>query len=270
MSQVSRQNAKTKVEKDFYKLMNNLNFGDDCRNNIDNSSFRPIYDDIEEISYIQKYISLYNNDEYKDFSCPETIKQQVEKDYNSEIMLIKEDDPCAETKLHCAVRKELKKMDSVESMIAKVKRKKSFRDNDQKAIDHLKDVNNKMITDFDCESSVSINSLAVNKTNVVKLTIPFFSGKMIIFANLSLISFIYNMIETFYFPNTKTKIIYRSYGIEKILPYHILTDTNSTALLFQIICFENNSIPDDRFCDIIFEAIVQNDIIERFDSSNKY
>ena len=185
-------------------------------------------------------------------------------------MLTKEDDPCAEANLHCTSQKRAKKMDSVESMIAKAKRKKSFRDNDQKTIDHLKDVNNKMIIDFDCESSVSINSLAVNKTNVVKLTIRFFSGKMIIFAKLSLMSLIYDMIETFYFPNTKTKIVYRSYGLEKILPYHILTDTNSTALLFQIICFENNSIPDDRFRDIIFEAIVQNDIIERFDSSNEY
>ena len=33
MNQVSRQNAKTKIEKDFYKLMNNSNFGNDCKNN---------------------------------------------------------------------------------------------------------------------------------------------------------------------------------------------------------------------------------------------
>ena len=30
MNQVSRQNAKTDVKKDFYKLMNNSNFGYDC------------------------------------------------------------------------------------------------------------------------------------------------------------------------------------------------------------------------------------------------
>ena len=36
MNQVSRQKAKTEVEKDFYKLMNNSNFGYNCRNNADN------------------------------------------------------------------------------------------------------------------------------------------------------------------------------------------------------------------------------------------
>ena len=52
MNQVSRQKAKIKIEKDFYKLMNNSNFGYDCNNNIDNCKFKPIFDDIEEIAYI--------------------------------------------------------------------------------------------------------------------------------------------------------------------------------------------------------------------------
>ena len=41
MNQVSRQNAKTDVEKDFYKLMSNSNFGYDCQNNADNCFFQP-------------------------------------------------------------------------------------------------------------------------------------------------------------------------------------------------------------------------------------
>ena len=36
MNQVTCQNAQTDVEKDFYKLMNNANFGYGCRNNVDN------------------------------------------------------------------------------------------------------------------------------------------------------------------------------------------------------------------------------------------
>ena len=73
MNQVSRQKAISKVKKDFYKLMNNSNYGNDCRNNIDSCNFEVVYDDTEEISYIQKYTSLYF-DEYRDFACPETIK----------------------------------------------------------------------------------------------------------------------------------------------------------------------------------------------------
>ena len=42
MNQVSRENAKTDVEKDFFKLMNNASFGYDYRNNADNFYFSPI------------------------------------------------------------------------------------------------------------------------------------------------------------------------------------------------------------------------------------
>ena len=41
-----RQNAKNSIEKDFFKLMNNANFGYDCRNNLDNCQFIPIFDEM--------------------------------------------------------------------------------------------------------------------------------------------------------------------------------------------------------------------------------
>ena len=53
MNQNSRQKATSSVEKDFYKLLNNANFGIDCQNNIDNCIFEPIYDEIAEIGYIK-------------------------------------------------------------------------------------------------------------------------------------------------------------------------------------------------------------------------
>ena len=56
----------------------------------------------------------------------------------------------------------------------------------------------------------------------------------------------------------------------EFLPYHVLTDTNSTALAFIILCAENNSILDSKFSDIIFEVIVQSDIIDCFDTSHKF
>ena len=158
----------------------------------------------------------------------------------------------------------------LKSHAPKSKRKKNARDSDEKTEDFLSNQRTKMIIDFDCETSDSINSLAVNKTNVVKLTTRFFSGKMLMFAKLSLMSFKYEMLETFYFPNDKTKTIYNFYGIETTLLFHVLTNTDSTALCFIILSSENNSIPDDRFRNIIFEVIVQNDIINRFDTSNEF
>ena len=58
MNQKSRQEAKTNTEKDFFKLMNIANFGSDCRNNMDNSDFVPIFDERNEIYSLQKYYSL--------------------------------------------------------------------------------------------------------------------------------------------------------------------------------------------------------------------
>ena len=83
-------------------------------------------------------------------------------------------------------------------------------------------------------------------------------------------SFIYDMLETFCFPNDKTKIIYNSYEREKNDILSCSIGTYNTALCFIILCSEKNSIPDGRFCNIIFEVIVQNDIIKCFDSSNEF
>ena len=44
MNTKSRQTATISVEKGFYKLLNNSNFGIDCRNNIDNCFLETIYD----------------------------------------------------------------------------------------------------------------------------------------------------------------------------------------------------------------------------------
>ena len=52
----SKQTAKNAIIKDFYKLLNNANFGYDCRNNLDNCKFEPIYDETGEISYIKNII----------------------------------------------------------------------------------------------------------------------------------------------------------------------------------------------------------------------
>ena len=40
--------------------MNNSNFGYDCRNNIDNCQFVPIFDDYREIAYINRYHNVFD------------------------------------------------------------------------------------------------------------------------------------------------------------------------------------------------------------------
>ena len=53
MNQKSRQETKNPIEIHFYKLMNNSNFGYDCRNNLGNCQFIPIFDEFKEITYLK-------------------------------------------------------------------------------------------------------------------------------------------------------------------------------------------------------------------------
>ena len=91
INQKSRQNAKNSVEKDFYKLMNNSNFGYDCRNNLDNCKFVPIFDELKEITYNKKYYNFFDPKVPK-FVTSDLISQEIEEKYNDNIIKISAED----------------------------------------------------------------------------------------------------------------------------------------------------------------------------------
>lgn len=57
-----------------------------------------------------------------------------------------------------------------------------------------------MIVDFCAEEAIIIKSIAVKERQEVQVTTRFLPGKMLMFAKLSLMSFIYEVLETFCFP----------------------------------------------------------------------
>ena len=75
MNQKARQNATSSVERDFYKLLNNSNFGIDCRNNIGNCFLEPLYDDFSEIFYIKRFATIFNDDTFRNFFSPSLLRQ---------------------------------------------------------------------------------------------------------------------------------------------------------------------------------------------------
>ena len=79
MNQKSWQESKYSVEKDFYKLMNNSNFGYDCRNNLDNCKFVPIFDEYRESTFISRYYNLFDS----------KVKQFITSDLRILIILMK-------------------------------------------------------------------------------------------------------------------------------------------------------------------------------------
>ena len=88
MNQNLRQNSQNKIEKDFYKLLNNANYGHGCRSNIDNCKFEPIFDELDEVIYIQKYHNLFDPKISK-FVNSELLEREIEDNYARELVKIK-------------------------------------------------------------------------------------------------------------------------------------------------------------------------------------
>ena len=84
MNQVSRENSKTDVEKDFYKLMNNSIFGYDCRNNADNCYFLPIYNELEELMYAKQYQNIFDQS-ISEFVSSECLERQIDEEFSNKI-----------------------------------------------------------------------------------------------------------------------------------------------------------------------------------------
>ena len=77
--------------------------------------------------------------------------------------------------------------------------------------------------------------LAVKKNDTIKPLTRFFASQILMFAKLSLKSFVYDLVETFMFPNQKPTKIYKKYNIDFVYVYHLLTDTESTSIRLVIL-----------------------------------
>ena len=98
------------------------------------------------------------------------------------------------------------------------------------------------------------------------------SGKLLMFAKLSLKSFIYSLVELLHFSeeNPVVSSIYEKYKIEQILCYQVLTDTDSTFIQFIIVSDPHSSYPECNVQDILLEMFSKTKICERFDKFNKF
>ena len=272
MNQYSRQNATNDIEKIFYKLMNNSNFGFDCRDNFNNLKFEPLIDEIEELSFVKKYRNLFD-EKIKDFVSSSILEEKINQDFDQEMSLIKENDPFRNSRITELENQRDTNLDALE--LLKKKEKKSKK---RKVKDDFTDRKNSIFEDrkiktminFEENNSSSIKSLLIKGTTNIKVTSRFIKGKMLMFAKLSIKSFVYDMIDVFCFPNDKIKEICHKYQIQKCHIYQNLTDTDSTSLFFVFICNLESSVLESISRKIIFECMINSKVLERLDLSNNF
>ena len=134
----------------------------------------------------------------------------------------------------------------------------------------LKNKKIKTMIDFDKNKCNSIKSITVKSDTNIDVTLRFIKGKMLMFAKLSIKSFVYDMIDVFCFPNDKIQQIYDYYQIERCFLYQNLTDTDSTSLFFNFICKLDCSVPESEAKIIIFECFKKSKILNRLDLSDDF
>ena len=92
--------------------MNNSNFGFDCRNNLDNYKFVPIFDELKEITYIKKHYNLFDPKVSK-FVTPDLIAQEIEEKYNDDIIKIFTEDKFYKLKKSAADTEQAQALESL-------------------------------------------------------------------------------------------------------------------------------------------------------------
>ena len=122
MNQKSRQESKNDIEKDFYKLMNNSNFGYDCRNNLDNCKFVPIFDELKELTYIERYHNIFDP-KISEFVTADLIKQNIEATYNDKLIKLDKEDKFYQIKLDTLNTERLTNLEAANSFENKQKKK---------------------------------------------------------------------------------------------------------------------------------------------------
>ena len=164
MNPKSRQNAKNSVKKDFYKLMNNSNFGYNCKNNLDHCKFVLVFDELKEITYIKKYYNFFDPKVSK-FVMTDFFSQGTEEIYNDDIIKISTGDKFYKLKRSAAETEKAQALESLKEFDQKSRRQKKKR-----KIHHYlnrreeayKDAKVKSLIDFD-EDVCSAKYLAIKQ-----------------------------------------------------------------------------------------------------------
>ena len=224
MNQKYRQVAENKIESDFWKLLNNANFGYDCRNNLANCIFEPINDEINELSFIRRYYNNLFDKDIAPFITSSILEDEVTQNFNDERQKITESDPFFNVKIRSLENRRKAQQEAVDKFKQVEKQVRMNVANKNKKI--------KTIIDFSDQDCASIKSIGIKTNDKVKITTRFIKGKMLMFSKTSVRSFVCDLIDCFSFPDEEVSEFYAKHEILKCFIYLILTDTDSCSIQF--------------------------------------
>ena len=248
MNQKARQESKNKIESDFCKLLNNANFGYDCRNNLDNCHFEPISDKIRELTSIRRYHNNLFDKEIAPFVTSHILEQEITHKYNSERQKVAESDPFFAAKIRSIEKRkaaEVEALNNFKKVENKNKKRTVLHNYSERMNIAAKNSKIKTVIDFIDQDTASIQALGVKTNDKVKITTRFIKGKMLMFSKVSLKAFVYDLTDTSCFPSEEVQEIYARNDIIKCFLYLILTDTDSCAIKFLFINHLQSKITED-------------------------
>ena len=166
MNQKARQESKNSIESNFCKLLNNANFGYDCRNNLDNCTFEPINDEIGESKYIRKYHSSVFNEEVSQFVTPQLLKEEIAQKYTNKLVKLSYDDQFYSARARAIENAKAADEEALKSLEQKFKRKHArsvFKNYQERIGDASLNEKVKTIIDFSFQDTASIKALGIKK-----------------------------------------------------------------------------------------------------------
>ena len=101
--------------------MNNVNFGFDCRNNVNNFKFEPLIDEINELTYIKKHYNFFDSI-INNFVNSEILEKNIIQEFEQEIALVKDNDPFKNARIVELENKRQTDIDSLECLKKKEKK----------------------------------------------------------------------------------------------------------------------------------------------------
>ena len=102
--------------------MNNSNFGSDCRNNIDNCKFVPIFDEYKKISFINRYHNIFDV-KISEFVTTDLLKAKIEEKYNDKLSKLDKEDRFYEIRLQTTKAERLSSLEAAEKFDQQKKKK---------------------------------------------------------------------------------------------------------------------------------------------------